>query len=159
MYHHKIRFHSGVHAKIAAIRTSYFTPSIKTTITRILRLCTVCRRAQGHAYRYPEMPSLPPERVNRSRPFQKVGLDYLGPLYHRDQVHSQAEIWICLFICMATRAVHLELVHNNTAFEFLLAFRRLIARSGTPDLIISDNATTFQQPMTPYKAPSTIAKP
>ncbi|KAK6736484.1 hypothetical protein RB195_019273 [Necator americanus] len=45
---------------------------------------------------------------------------------------------------MATRAVHLELVHNNTAFEFLLAFRRFIARRGTPDLIISDNATTFR---------------
>ncbi|KAK6757393.1 hypothetical protein RB195_015301 [Necator americanus] len=144
MYHHKTRFHSGVHATIAAFRTSYFIPSIKTTITRILRLCTVCRRAQGHAYRYPEMPSLPPERVNRSRPFQKVGLDYLGPLYYRDQLHSQAKIWICLFTCMATRTVHLELVHNNTAFEFLLAFRRFIARRGTPDLIISDNATTFR---------------
>ncbi|KAK6750874.1 hypothetical protein RB195_002690 [Necator americanus] len=144
MYHHKTRFHSGVHATIAALRTSYFIPSIKTTVTRILRLCTVCRRAQGHPYRYPEMPSLPPERVNRSRPFQKVGLDYLGPLYYRDQLHSQAKIWICLFTCMATRAVHLELVHNNTAFEFLLAFRRFIARRGTPDLIISDNATTFR---------------
>ncbi|KAK6744354.1 hypothetical protein RB195_011201 [Necator americanus] len=144
MYHHKTRFHSGVHATIAALRTSYFIPSIKTTVTRILRLCTICRRAQGHPYRYPEMPSLPPERVNRSRPFQKVGLDYLGPLYYRDQLHSQAKIWICLFTCMATRAVHLELVHNNTAFEFLLAFRRFIARRGTPDLIISDNATTFR---------------
>ncbi|KAK6744383.1 hypothetical protein RB195_011221 [Necator americanus] len=128
----------------AALRTSYFIPSIKTTITRILRLCTVCRRAQGHAYRYPEMPSLPPERVNRSRPFQKVGLDYLGPLYYRNQLHSQAKIWICLFTCVATRSVHLELVHNNTAFEFLLAFRCFIARRGTLDLIISDNATTFR---------------
>ncbi|KIH42235.1 integrase core domain protein [Ancylostoma duodenale] len=89
------------------------------------------------------MPSLPPERVNRSRPFQNVGLDYLGPVYYRDQLHSQAKIWICLFTCMATSAVHLELVHNNTAFEFLLALRRFIARRGTPDLIISDNATTF----------------
>ncbi|KAK6017410.1 hypothetical protein OSTOST_17071 [Ostertagia ostertagi] len=45
---------------------------------------------------------------------------------------------------MATRALHLELVRNNTAHEFLLAFRRFIARRGTPDLLISDNASTFK---------------
>uniref|UniRef100_A0A7I5EAZ9 Integrase catalytic domain-containing protein n=1 Tax=Haemonchus contortus TaxID=6289 RepID=A0A7I5EAZ9_HAECO len=44
---------------------------------------------------------------------------------------------------MATRAVHLELVVNNTVQEFLLASRRFIARRGTPDIIYSDNATTF----------------
>ncbi|EYC14861.1 hypothetical protein Y032_0039g49 [Ancylostoma ceylanicum] len=143
MYYHKTHYHTGVHATIASLRSSYLIPHIKSTVTRILRLCTTCRKAQGHAYRYPEMPSLPPERVNRSRPFQNVGLDYLGPVYYRDQLHSQAKIWICLFTCMATRAVHLELVHNNTTYEFLLALRRFIARRGTPDLIISDNATTF----------------
>ncbi|KIH53034.1 hypothetical protein ANCDUO_16850 [Ancylostoma duodenale] len=30
------------------------------------------------------MSSLPAERITRSGPFQKVGSDYLGPIYHRD---------------------------------------------------------------------------
>ncbi|KIH52835.1 hypothetical protein ANCDUO_17055, partial [Ancylostoma duodenale] len=79
MYYHKTHYHAGVHSTIASLRSSYLIPSIKSTVTKILRLCTICKKAQGHAYRYPEMPSLPPERVNRSRPFQNVGLDYLGP--------------------------------------------------------------------------------
>jgi hypothetical protein len=45
---------------------------------------------------------------------------------------------------MATRAVHLECVTDNTTFEFLLAIRRFFARRGTPTSIISDNAPTFK---------------
>ncbi|KAK6750969.1 hypothetical protein RB195_002753 [Necator americanus] len=74
--------------------------------------------------------SVPPSEIREMtdgyHPFnmdlELLGLDYLGPLYYRDQLHSQAKIWICFFTCMTTRAVHL---------------------GGTPDLIISDNATTF----------------
>ncbi|KIH64373.1 integrase core domain protein [Ancylostoma duodenale] len=89
------------------------------------------------------MPCLPSERVTRSRPFQKVGLDYLGPLHYQDAFHTAAKVWVCLFTCMATRAVHPEVVLNNSTQEFLLAFRRFIARRSTPDYILSDNATTF----------------
>ncbi|KAL6722921.1 hypothetical protein Aduo_017989 [Ancylostoma duodenale] len=143
MHHHLENFHSGVHATIASLRTRFFIPSVRSTVAKILRGCIVCKKANCLPYRYPDMPSLPPERVNRFRPFQKVGLDYLGPLYYRDTFHTRGKVWICLFTCMATRAVHLEVVFNNSTQEFILAFRRFIARRGTPDYILSDNATTF----------------
>ncbi|KAL6728134.1 hypothetical protein Aduo_009938 [Ancylostoma duodenale] len=143
MHHHLENFHSGVHATIASLRTRFFIPSVRSIVAKILRSCIVCKKANCLPYRYPDMPSLPPERVNRFRPFQKVGLDYLGPLYYRDTFHTRGKVWICLFTCMATRAVHLEVVFNNSTQEFILAFRRFIARRGTPDYILSDNATTF----------------
>ncbi len=40
--------------------------------------------------------------------------------------------------------VHCELVKDLTTNEFLLAFRRLCARKGFPNLLISDNASTFE---------------
>ncbi|KIH53908.1 integrase core domain protein [Ancylostoma duodenale] len=144
MHHHLENFHSGVHATIASLRRRFYIPSIRSTVVKILRDCIVCKKANCLPYRYPDMPSLPPERVNRSRPFQKVGLDYLGPLYYRDTFHTKAKVWVCLFTCMATRAVHLEVVLDNTVQEFLLAFRRFVARRGTPDYVLSDNATTFR---------------
>lgn len=45
---------------------------------------------------------------------------------------------------MTTRAIHLEMVADNSTIQFLLAFRRFISRRGTPDLIMSDNAPTFK---------------
>ncbi|KIH52989.1 ubiquinone biosynthesis protein COQ7 [Ancylostoma duodenale] len=143
MHHHLDNFHSGVHATIASLRRRFFIPSIRSTVVKILRDRIVCKKANCLPYRYPDMPSLPSERVTRSRPFQKVGLDYLGPLHYRDAFNTKAKVWVCLFTCMATRAVHLELVLNNSTQEFLLALRRFIARRGTPDHILSDNATTF----------------
>ena len=42
------------------------------------------------------------------------------------------------------RAVHLEIVDDRTAKEFLLAFRRFIAKRGNPSEIISDNTAQFK---------------
>ena len=42
------------------------------------------------------------------------------------------------------REAHLEVVLNMTAEEFLLCFKRLIARRGSPNVVISDNAMQFK---------------
>lgn len=106
--------------------------------------CAICKRHQGSHYAYPTMPDLPSERVNQSRPFENTGLDYFGPLYIRSLDNQNQKVWVCLFTCMTTRAIHLELVPDNSATQFLLAFRRFISRRGTPNIIMSDNAPTFK---------------
>ena len=45
---------------------------------------------------------------------------------------------------IAVRAVHLELIEDISAEEFLLCFRRFIARRGVPKQILSDNAKQFK---------------
>ena len=47
-------------------------------------------------------------------------------------------------MCCVTRAIHLELVEDLSAETFRKAFRRFTAGRGTPTLIVSDNAKTFQ---------------
>lgn len=54
-------------------------------------------------------------------------------------------MYIVLFTCSVTRAVHLELVSDMSSAAFLLAFRRFIARRGLPRTIYSDNALTFKR--------------
>jgi hypothetical protein len=55
-----------------------------------------------------------------------------------------AKAYVALFTCSTTRAVHLELCEDLSARQFQLALKLFIARRGTPQLIVSDNAQTFQ---------------
>lgn len=75
------------------------------------------------------------------RTFQTVGLDYTGALKTRE--HDK--VYILLFTCATSRAVHLELCDNMSCEEFMLAFRRFCARRSFPQLVLSDNAPTFTQ--------------
>ena len=52
--------------------------------------------------------------------------------------------YIAIFVCMVTRAVHIEIVSDYTTATFLLAFRRFTSRRGLCSTIYSDNGTTFQ---------------
>ena len=54
------------------------------------------------------------------------------------------KVYIALFTCATSRAVHLELVSSLDARTFLLCFRRFTGRRGLPKLIVSDIAKTFQ---------------
>ncbi len=57
---------------------------------------------------------------------------------------NKEKAWICLFTCFVTRVIHLELVLDLSAFQFLNCLRRFIARRGKPSKIISDNAPAFK---------------
>ena len=85
------------------------------------------------------MPPWPRQRVSESLPFQFVGLDCLGPVFVKEGTVMN-KMWICLFTCLAIRAVHLERVRSLS----LLCLRRFMARRGRPELIICDNAAQFK---------------
>ena len=56
---------------------------------------------------------------------------------------GESKVYICLFTCASTRAVHLEVVTDLSEETFLQAFRRFAARRSLPRLVISDNASTY----------------
>ena len=53
------------------------------------------------------------------------------------------KVYVCLFTCASTRAIHLEVVTDLTEVTFLQGFRRFAARRSLPQLVISDNASTY----------------
>ena len=71
----------------------------------------------------------PVERVSDDPPFTHVGIDFAGPLHIRaHNSSSKIKVYICLFTCASTRAIHFEMTDMLTADSFLLAFRRFVAR-------------------------------
>jgi hypothetical protein len=83
------------------------------------------------------------EKINA---FSISGVDYGGPFALKMGKIRNAKIlngYICLFVCFATRALHLELVSELSSDCFLAALRRFIARRGGVSEIHSDNGTNF----------------
>ena len=136
-------FHAGVSHTLAQVRLVYWIPHGRSTIRKILHECLTCKRHDGGPYLLPRMPPLPSFRVTESPPFTYSGLDYFGPLYVTEDGKTQ-KVWVCIFTCLAVRAIHLEVVTDMSAFQFLLCVRRFIAQRGKPSRVFSDNAAQFK---------------
>ena len=54
------------------------------------------------------------------------------------------KVYITLFSCCVTRALHLDLVEDLSAETFMQTLRRFTARRRTPVVIVSDNIKTFK---------------
>ena len=91
------------------------------------------------------MAPLPRPRVISSmKAFCRVGVDYGGPyLTKQGRGKSTANRYLCLFTCLVTRAVHLEMAYALDTDSFMNAFAQMVSRRGTPSYVLSDNGTNF----------------
>ena len=92
------------------------------------------------------MGNLPIERVTQSRPFYHTGVDYAGPIYlrtFRGRAHKSSKAYLAVFVCFATRAIHLEVVSDYSTEGFIAAYKRLVSRRGLCRTISSDCGTNF----------------
>ncbi|XP_030754386.1 uncharacterized protein LOC115881149 [Sitophilus oryzae] len=93
------------------------------------------------------MGDLPKRRVTPSPPFYVTGVDYAGPFLIKDRQGRgcrTSKAYIAVFVCFATRALHLELVSALTTEAFLATLKRFVGRRGKPAQMYSDNGTNFK---------------
>jgi hypothetical protein len=86
------------------------------------------------------------ERITPDLVFSKVGVDYAGPLnikYGHVRKPTIVKAYICVFVSLTVKAVHLEAVSDLTTEAFIATLRRFIARRGKPSLIWSDHGSNF----------------
>jgi len=89
------------------------------------------------------MAELPPARMQLELPpFSRVGVDYFGPQLVR-QRRSDIKRYGCIFTCMTTRAVCLELAVDLSTDALLNANRRFVSRYGETTHFYSDNGTNL----------------
>ncbi|GFU17603.1 integrase catalytic domain-containing protein [Trichonephila clavipes] len=92
------------------------------------------------------MGSLPRETVNSSFSFPAYGIDYRGPFfirYKHQRKGTYQKIYVAILVCLASKAVHLELVSDLTADVFLATLKRFVVRRRKCAIISSDNAKNF----------------
>ena len=139
--------HSGIRDTLTTIRERFWILRGREAVKQVIKKCVICLRIDGTSYKSQPPTDLPHERVSEDPPFTHVGLDFAGPLIVGNGNPNETEsskVYICLFTCASTRAVHLELSKSLNVPDFLLAFRRFASRRGLPATLKSDNAKTFK---------------
>ena len=134
--------HEGVEYVRSVIQQKFWIIGLRNALRSIKSSCVFCRKLRAQN-KTPLMADLPPERLDyQSYPFTNVGVDYFGP-FEVKLLRRSMKRWCCLFTCLTTRAVHIEVVRSLDTASCLVAINRFISRRGKPATIVSDNGTNF----------------
>ncbi|XP_076280097.1 uncharacterized protein LOC143208966 [Lasioglossum baleicum] len=142
---HLLSLHGGTQLTVYTARQKYWILGSRDAARRIIHQCVKCARWRAEMSTQ-IMQNLVPSRCRPSTPFLNIGIDYAGPYLVRDAAgrgKKSHKAYIAVFVCLATRAIHLELVHEGSTAAFLAALDRFISRRGIPKTITSDNGTNF----------------
>lgn len=137
--------HVGCQALMAILQREFWILSGRRLVRSVVFRCLPCYRVKA-ATMQPQMGDLPSDRVNEIRPFAGVGTDFAGPFMVKTSRLRNAKlvkVYLCVFVCLATKAVHLEVVSDLTTEAFIACLDRFVSRRGLPSLIRSDNGTNF----------------
>ena len=87
------------------------------------------------------MAPLPAIRLRLTfRPFDQCAVDYAEPFKTtQGRGIKRQKIYLCLFTCLQTRAIHLETAWAVDTDSFLNAIARFTSRRRVPKEIVSDN--------------------
>ncbi|KRZ81456.1 hypothetical protein T08_1594 [Trichinella sp. T8] len=129
---HNRQLHAGVAQTLSALRERFWILRGRSAVERVLRTCWICRRVAARPFRQ-RMGDLPAARVNPARPFSNVGIDFVRPLLIRSKSskYVSKKAYIFLFTFMVVRAIHLELIPDQTIERFLRVWRRFVTRRGS----------------------------
>lgn len=142
---HEKTLHGGLTLTMSYVNRKFWIVSGNQLAKTIIHKCMLCFKYAAKTTQQ-IMGNLPYVRLNVTRPFKHSGVDYAGPiLIKASSLRSAATTkgYICLFVCMVTKAIHLEAVSDLTTNSFLAAFRRFVSRRGACTDIYSDCGTNF----------------
>jgi len=142
---HEKHFHAGIQTTLYLLRQRFWLLDGRNQVRKIIRTCIRCFRHTANTVEY-KMGNLPQARVREALPFANCGIDFCGPFHIKEKKHrnrTRVKVYVCVFVCLSIKAVHLEVVSDLSTQGFLAALRRFTARRGLPREIYSDNGTNF----------------
>ncbi|XP_053402917.1 uncharacterized protein LOC128558105 [Mercenaria mercenaria] len=136
---HEDSGHSGTNYTLSVLSTS-----AREVIRAVENKCTKCKLRKARP-KEQIMAPLPNIRHNMPlRAFVHVAVDYAGPFVTvQGRGKRREKRYLCLFTCLSTRAVHLEIAFGMDVDSFLNAFYRMVSRRGLPKTMLSDNGSNF----------------
>lgn len=142
---HESVWHGGVQLTLRKLRDTFWIIHARTQVKKLVHKCVTCFRDRKQLMGQ-KMADLPYFRTEQARPFAFVGCDYAGFFQLKTSARRNAPLtkaYIALFVCLTTKALHLEVVCDLSTAEFIMAFENFIARRGIPQALYTDNGTNF----------------
>ena len=144
-FEHLRLMHAGPTLLLSTLNRRFHIVKARSVVRSITRQCIICKRHSIHPQSQ-LLAQLPSERVSIAAPFERTGVDYAGPFqikYGHVRKPTVVKTYICLFVCLTVKVIHLEAVSDLTTEAFIAALRRFVARRGCPALIWSDHGSNF----------------
>ncbi|XP_047520018.1 uncharacterized protein LOC125059586 [Pieris napi] len=124
-YYHKLNCHAGPELLMSILRQKYWILSARNLIRSRVHKCLPCFRLRAKP-NFPEMVDHRSCRVTPvAKPFVHTGTDYAGPFKvssSRGRGIRAFKAYVCLFVCLTTRTVHIEVAGDLASLELLSVF-------------------------------------
>lgn len=136
--------HEGIAGTLLKMRKKAWVIKGRRLAKRVVDSCVTCRKQKAKQCQQ-IMSDLPPERVSPANPFEYTTVDLFGPYIVKDEVRKRVKlkVWAIVFCCMASRAIHTDLVSDQSSEGFLLAYQRFTSFRGHPKKLWSDPGSNF----------------
>ncbi|XP_068692435.1 uncharacterized protein [Montipora foliosa] len=139
--------HNGVAKTLVQVRSRYWIVKGRQMVKSITNKCVLCKKLEGRPYGTPPTSQLPGFRLSDEFAFKSIGVDLAGPVYIKDIYHKSDDMdkaYVVLYTCASSRAVYLDAVPRFRTEAFVRSFKRFIARRCVPNLVVSNNGSTFK---------------
>lgn len=139
---HRNSGHLGRETILSTLRRKFWIVKGNALARKITNSCFICCKIQAKPMNQ-IMGELPAARISGDLPaFSHIGIDFFGPFIVTVGRRTEKR-YGCIFSCMASRAIHLELAHSLSTDSFIQAFRRFLCRRGNVQSVTSDNGTNL----------------
>ncbi len=143
---HIRQLHPGTSVMMSILAENYYIRGLRSFLKKIYKGCPQCRRANANTMTQ-QMGLLPTARTAPDiTAFTHVGIDFAGPFTRKEgstrkPVHHKS--YACLFVCLKTRAMYIEVTRTLETEEFMVKFRKFCNRRGVPGNVYTDNGSNF----------------
>lgn len=143
-YLHLTNCHAGPRALVGIMRLKVWLINAREVARKVVHDGVLCFKYKPKLMTQ-IMGNLPRDRLTLVRPFVVTGVDFCGPIYTSYRIRGRPpyKTYVAVFVCFASKAVHIEAASDLSTNAFISVLKRFIGRRGLPEKVVCDNATNF----------------
>ncbi|GFX97863.1 integrase catalytic domain-containing protein [Trichonephila clavipes] len=144
-YYHEKYFHLGPQHLLYQVRLKYWPIHGRNICRKVVHNCVICFKFNPKIC-FEKVGDVPKQRIPPDKVFNSTGIYLCRPFFIKNKYQRKGpeiKVYVCIFICLVTKAIHLEIISDLTSQALIAAWKRFISRRGKCHKIFSDNGTNM----------------